>query len=342
MNGLQILDLKRANFIERVLNKKVEENAYLEIQNRLASVPILALPPDAIAEILNDYEVSFERAKPRLRNYYRKVLRHFVQGGDLSEEKLEQLRHLQTLFFFSDIEAEQMMSVVLHPIYEAEVKAALSYRFMTQEKRDHLNTLMLRLRIPESSATSIYKKHAETVMQQAVEEALAIHRLSPEEDSRLSEIAENLGVQVCYDRSTQVALERCRMLWRIEKGELPKVRVPLNLQPDEACSAYVKASYFESRRSSRPIQIDGARMKISLHVMKNLCGGTLYITNKRLLFNGTDRATSIGLHRILYYSLKGGDLEIKKDYGRDQMFRLESDSDLVEAIMKAQMAAARS
>ena len=342
MNGLQILDLKRANFVERLLNKKVEENAYLEIQNRLASVPILELPHGSIVEILNDYEVSFERAKPRLRNYYRKVLRYFVQGGDLSEEKMEQLRHLQNLFHFSDQEVAQLMSVVLHPIYEAEVKASLSYRFMTQEKKDYLNTLMLRLRIPESLASSIYQKHAENVMQQALEEALANHRLSPEEDASLEDLANNLGVKVYYDKSTQAALERCRMLWRIEKGDLPKIRIPLNLQPEETCSAAVKAGYFESRRSSRPILIDGSRMKISLHVMKYLCTGTLYITNKRLLFNGSDRATSIVLPRILYYSIKGTDLEIKKDSGRDQMFRLETDSDLIEAVMKAQMSVVRS
>ena len=57
---------------------------------------------------------------------------------------------------------------------------------------------------------------------------------------------------------------------------------------------------------------------------------------------GESLATSIVLPRILYYSLKGTDLEIKKDSGRDQMFRIENDSDLVEAVMKAQMAIVRS
>lgn len=43
MNGLRIIELNEASFMERLLRQEPRENAFVEINNLLACVPILII-----------------------------------------------------------------------------------------------------------------------------------------------------------------------------------------------------------------------------------------------------------------------------------------------------------
>lgn len=338
MNGLQIVDLKEPKLLARLLHLPVEENAYLELQNYLASVPILELPYDTVSNLLADYDISLEVAKPYLRNLYRRILRHFAQTGVLSAEALEQLEHLQRLFGLTELEAQQIQHAVIYHIYETEVRATVASGYLTEAQKNRLKRLMKQLRIPPDVGQSIYRKQAEFVLERAIDDVIFERRLSPEKDRELQARADNLGVPLNFNWAVTTALAQCRTLWRIEQGEVPEVEVPIALKPGERCATYVPASYYKAGKKERALFISDTKMMLTLNVMQWLAQGTLYITNQRLIFSGGGRTASISFTKMLGFKFRGPDLKIKKESGRDRMFRIERNRDLVEAILHAQTA----
>ena len=94
-------------------------------------------------------------------------------------------------------------------------------------------------------------------------------------------------------------VDRARRLWRIAQGELPILTVPVNLQLNERCSAYVEALHYESRKLARGIGYSGFSPsygalgirfrsgimnthRLSSETMILRGAGTLYFTNIRL------------------------------------------------------------
>jgi hypothetical protein len=68
--------------------------------------------------------------------------------------------------------------------------------------------------------------------------------------------------------------------------------------------------------------------------MTEVDSGTLYITNKRLLFDGRKTNTAIAMGRIVRFTLFSDGLRIEKDSGKDQYFSSEGDLEVVGAVLE--------
>lgn len=360
MNGLQVVELKQAGMIARLTGRKVKENAYLEIHNRLATTPIQEIPPDAVELILAEYDLTLVDTRPRLKELYTTVLRYFVHDRELSDAEVEDLRRLRDLFGLTDRDVREIETAVLHPIYRGELQAALADQHLTPEEKVRLDALARRLRLPDDVVQTIYKEDTTALLQRVLNQATADRRLSPEEEGQLAALADNLGAKIAYDAATLAALDRCRLLWRIEQGDLPDVPVPIRLQRGERCHANIPAaSHYELRRVTRAIRYAGptARIKIvkglywrmgqisldrvTQEVLTLLDTGTLYVTSKRFLFDGAKKNTSIPLGRIINFTVYQNGIQVEKDSGKDQFFECEGDLELLGVIMGAALTASR-
>jgi len=123
-------------------------------------------------------------------------------------------------------------------------------------------------------------------------------------------------------------------MWRIAYGDIPTVDVSIHLQRKELCYFTTDADWLEMRRQTRRIRYGGptARIKIckgvywrmgdvavqrvSRDVLTPIDKGTLYLTNKRLLFTGQMRNKVIRLNRILDFTQHLDGVMIEKDRGR--------------------------
>ncbi len=351
MNGLEVIDLQRGGFADRLFRRRPAENAFIEINNILASVPILQIDRQSITKKLDEYGISRDSAKPRLLNLYSQILKHFIRDSDLSDREVEELERLQSIFGLTTDEINQIHGAVVYPLYERAVKAVLSDKRITDEEDARLEHLQKQLRIPDDIEKRIRITLAQTVYQQAVDEAVADRRLSLDEERELEELAQNLNAVVSCDDKSQQALERFRYLWRLSEGDLPVVPVPIQLGRNEVCAAYVDAQQFQIKTVTKAIRYGGfsASIKIagpiryrsgtvrthrvSEEVLTLIDTGTLYFTNKRLLFHGAKKTTQIPLTKIIDTTFYSDGLSVQKDTGKPLLFQFTGDIEELQMIL---------
>jgi hypothetical protein len=213
--------------------------------------------------------------------------------------------------------------------------------------------------LPVPTRDSIYKDEVVTAVQEAFNKAVADHRLTADEEQRLAKMGENLGVQITHDADTHRKIERFRLLAKIENGELPVINPGVILKRGEQCHASFTCALHELRTVTKAVRYHGPSG--SIRIMKGLSyrygqvnvnrvtseelrqidSGTLLITNKRLLFNGSNKNSQILLKRIIHFTLYRDALQIEKDSGRDQFYKGEGDIELIGAVLEGVLRAAR-
>ena len=75
--------------------------------------------------------------------------------------------------------------------------------------------------------------------------------------------------------------------------------------------------------------------RVTSEQLRPLDAGILFITSKRLLFNGTKKSTSIPLRRVIHFTLYSDAIQIEKDSGRDEFFKGDGDVELMGLILEA-------
>ena len=349
MNGLEVLDLQPTGFVANLLGHRPKENAFLEIHNVVASLPIYHISEDAVTACLSRYGITPEEAKPRLLNIYSHVLEHFIKDLLISDDEVEQLRHLATIFDLSSDEVSQIHTEIVYPHYEKAVRSALRDRQLSDDENAALDNLCAKLRIPESAASEIYKKHAVPIYNQAISHALEDEMLTPEEEAELEQVAKALKLNIRFDEKLASILDRARRLWRIAQGELPVLSVPVNLQLNERCSADVEALHYEPRTAAQGIGYSGFSPsygafgirfrsgimnthRLNIQTLRLRGAGTLYFTNRRFLFSGDSHATSIDLGTITSITFYSDGMRIEKEASTDQIFTFSGDIDMLRLI----------
>ena len=349
MNGLEVLDLQPTGFVANLLGLRPKENAFLEIHNVVASLPIYHISEDAVTACLSRYGITQEEAKPRLLNIYSQVLEHFIKDLLISDDEVEQLRHLATIFNLTADEVSQIHTELVYPHYEKAVRNALRDRHLSDDENTALENLCTKLRIPEAAANEMYKKHAVPIYNQAMSDALADEMLTPEEEAELKEVAKALKLNIRFDEKLETILDRARRLWRIAHGELPVLSVPVDLQPNERCSADVEALHYEPPRVAGGISYSGFSMsygtlgirfrsgvmnthRLSSQTLRLRGAGSLYFTNRRFLFSGDSHTTSIDLGTITSITFYSDGMRIGKEASTDQIFTFSGDIDMLRLI----------
>jgi DnaJ domain/Chloroplast envelope transporter len=349
MNGLEVIDLQPTGFLANLLGRRPKENAFLEIHNVVASLPIYHISEDAVTACLSRYGITQEEAKSRLLNIYSQVLEHFIKDLSISDDEVEQLRHLATIFKLGSDEVSQIHTELVYPHYEKAVRHALGDRHLSNDEHTALDHLCSKLRIPESAANEIYKKHAVPIYRETMRNALADEMLTPEEETELEEVLKALKLSTRFDEKLQSVLDRARRLWRLAQGELPVLSVPVTLQLNERCSADVEALHYEPRRVAEGIGYSGFSTSygafgirfrsgiMNTHRLSNQAlrlhgAGTLYFTNKRFLFNGDSHSTSVELGTIASITFYSDGMRIGKEASKDQIFTFAGDIDMLRLI----------
>jgi len=177
--------------------------------------------------------------------------------------------------------------------------------------------------------------------------------VTAEEDTKIAAISDNLGIAITHDGTTQHTLERFRLLARIDNGQLTRLDAPVILQRGEECYAHLQCSLHELRTVTKAVAYHGPAGRIRImkglswrygyvnvnrvtsEQLKEIDAGTLYVTNKRLLFNGARKNSSLPLKRVIHFALFSDAIQIEKDSGRDQFFKGSGDLELIGAILEA-------
>jgi hypothetical protein len=322
---------------------------------RIALENLLAEGRGGVAEIsraLRPYQLGGGDVRRLLNHAYAKALVHCLSDDSITEGEHRFLMDLRRRLGLSDTEVVDLHAATIHPRFERAVAEVLSDAHITDREREGLLRLQESLRLPEAVRSRIYSSVATSVLQRAYETALSDRRLSPEEEADLKAMAENLDVAPNLSQASLAVMERYRLLWRIENGDIPLDPVEVRLLSGETCHFHAAADWRELRTTSHRAEagpppgtpvVRGVRFRMGTlapavqraETLTQVDTGTLYFTNKRLFFRGVSNSRTIRLGKILGYQVFSDAIVVEKDQGRSPYLFVKGDIELAAVVLGA-------
>ncbi len=327
-----------------MLNRLPKEHAFIEIENVLAARDSTEVHPNEIEEILQKYKLSEGDYAQRFVNLYGRTVEFFAQDRILSDSERHRLESLRKLLKINESLSLEVKLAVVLPMFEEVLRTAIEEGDV-QDKNEKLLTIADNLDIPADVVRISVSRQASEVFSDAFNNAIADNRLSPDEETRLQRLMSQFNFQGSsdvLDDEVKARWQYHKALWSLSRGEFVEQNVNVRLQRGERCAYQMFVQHFESRTETRRIRYAGptasirvmkgvrfrlgdlAVRKVTEDVLKHLDSGILYLTTKRLLFDGEKKSASIPLNRIMNFSCYDDALVIEKDSGRDQVYRFSN------------------
>lgn len=341
-------ELQNPSFFQRLIKTVPKENAFLEVNNLLATRPLKEISLEDIEEISGLYKVNLrEKFLDQLKELYKRYLKKCFDDNILTDKEFEELTHLKNILILQDYEVEQLQDQLGGEIYKKNYDEKINKGTLEKSNEEFLDKLKLNLRLPEKLTQKISTESRNHFMDLQVGKITADERISPEEWEELNTIAKNLNVQIKIDEGSKAKLEKMKLYWLIENGELPVKQVDINLQKNEVCYFSANADWLESRTVTKGINYGGVGYRVK--IMKNVYyragsmkvqritseqllqidSGSLYITSKRIIFVGSKKNTNIQLSKVLSVTPYSDGVGIEKDSGKSPILRVSSNADIL-------------
>jgi hypothetical protein len=155
----QPLDLKSGTIMQRVLNRNPRENAWIEVNNLLASVDhVREVRPEQVARIAEKYRMPLRgEFVGRLERFYRDYLIFCLADARLSSEELCDLAHLKRILRLGDAVVLKIHEHVAMQVYSQTVDAVLADGRIDPAEREFLETLQQHLAISSKTVDRIMR-----------------------------------------------------------------------------------------------------------------------------------------------------------------------------------------
>lgn len=354
MNIYELKESKKPSFFDKILNRIPKENALIEINNLFAKNEndLTRVGINTIDKIAEKYKLKLGRRFKKLRlELFDKYLYHSLKDHEIDEYELKVFNHLKEILYLNDTEIKKMISLETQSIYNQETKVAVSDGVLTEQEKCNLEILRNKLLIDNEIAESILKSNSEKIVSDFINDAISDERLSDEEFDTMNQIAANLGVSLKLTSSTKRNLDTYRLYWLIENGELPILYSSINIQKNEFLHFEASVNWMEQRRVTTRVNYTGvtARIKItkgvyyrmgsyapktiSEDVWKVIDSGTIYLTNKRLIFMGAKGNKTIRINKVLDLNPYKNGIEIQKETGKSPFLEFNKNVDLFSMML---------
>ena len=355
MSIFKIKGNKKPSLIGKILKRTPKENALIDINNLFVKNEddLTKVSLEQIQEITEKYKLKLNKKFKALRlDLFRKYIDHCLKDHAIDENEINTFLHLKKLLHLTDLEIKQVLNVETKKLYDQEVKSAVSDEILTQEEKDNLNLLKKKLLLSDQVADDILKINSDKILTDFINNAISDERLSDEEFEKMNEISLSLGIEPNLNSRTKENLDRYRLYWTIENGELPIYQnPPINIQKSENLYFMASVSWKEQRRVTKRINYGGptARIKIakgvyyrmgsisaksvSEDVWQVIDSRNIYLTNKRLIFMGSRGNKTIRLNKILDVAPYKNGIDIQKDAGKSPFLEFNNNVDIFSMML---------
>lgn len=330
-----VLPPVKKGFFARLFSTGADENAFIELNNLLAAKPLLQITTDDVAVIITKYNVDITRHFPgRVKNLFYAYFQHCIQDRSFGEEEKVALRHLKRLLQLSDVDIIDTQKKIEENALIAEWKKAVADGRLTKEEEEALDKLAASFTLPDDLVKQISALTRELHYRETLKTTMDDRRLTDEEEAELKAISESLNVTPQFDEATQSVLDRFRLYYQIENGILPEYSVDINLLKGEVCHFGCAANWHEYRSVTRRVNYAGPAVSVKImrgvyyragsmsvqpvrsQELQLIGSGMLYLTNKRVIFVGDNKATTIRYNKIVTMNPYSNGVEIIKDAGK--------------------------
>ena len=349
---------RKRSWLDRLLRRPRPDLAIQAMQNLLARRGPASVSGTEISNLMLRYGVAGANARCLLVEMWQRVLSEFLADNSLSDKEIAYLDSLRTALTLTQGEAGEAERRVIHPRYAMAVGQAMADRFVSAREREQLAKLAAQLRLPPEVERDIYERVARRAVASLVRESVADRRLSPEEREELAHLTRHLGVAVELDHATEAMLDRYALFWSIENGRCPAVEVPITLEKREVCYFCAPAVWY------RPLQwrlegdfregIGSVRVARGVYYrcgsatdecltdtkLKEMDRGKLYITSRRVIFEGARGTIRRGLRSIDAFLVYRDGLVLEKANGRGFHLTVNGDVEMAAVVLGAALSKA--
>lgn len=351
-NPFKYKPLLKENFIQQLFWTKENDNAIIELNNLLASKPIRDITISDVIQIEVAYKVNFKRSlKKNLLEFYNIVLMSYLQDSNLSEIEKSELRGLKLLFNLTDSDVKDIHVEFTSRLFKEKLEKSLSDTIYNDEKHLFFNSLRENLELPVEIAEKISSEYRVGIIQDKMKVITYDNKISPDELQELEALSKSLDVTLDMNDASKEAVEKMKLFWLIENGQIPAIETDLNLSANELCHYKSNAAWYELRKVTKRINYHGPILTIPIYkgikyklgsvspsrVTKDeiqlIDTGVIYITNKRVIFVGNKGNKTILLSKILFIEATENGVVINKETRTSPIVEVAENSDMLTLIL---------
>lgn len=232
------------------------------------------------------------------------------------------------------------------------VRQALADDELTDQELEEITAAASDLGVPTDYVRRLRNDHFASRVAPLLREIRRTRRFSKEQERRISELCERLRFNPEFDSDLMI----CRRLWEIESGgtfDPEPIAAPIRLSRNEVCyhaaeSVWAQMKVRKQHRGYVGGSIGfrvakGVTLRLGRAVpvydeseeLVDLSAGTLYVTNKKLVFAGEKKSTNITFGRLISHDLFQDAIQLNKSSGKPDVFRLGPiDAEYIDALLQ--------
>lgn len=345
-------ELNKPSFFQKLLKKKIPQNFMLEVNNLLAEKPLLSIMQNQISEIANKYGNNILRkSNQNLNELYSSYLNYCLVDKALSKNELDELKHLKDILSLTDNDVIEIHNNIVGAIYKKSLIEVVADGQIDKSEENFLNKLKEDLHLSTDFAIKLSDQVSGQFVQDFFNNAISDERLSPSEEEQFELICKNLNVNAKIDEKTKSILNRYKLFWVIENAAIPEIEVQISLEKNEKCYFQTSCNWCEKRTVTQRVNYGGTTASIKImkgvryrvgtfkpqritsEEWKQIDTGTMYLTNKRVIFLGQAKSLNIKLAKILSFTPYSDGVELTKDAGRSPMITFTNNADVFSLIL---------
>jgi hypothetical protein len=340
MKPFTIQEFKSPGFFEKITKKMPEINMVIEINNHLSHSELNELSENFIPHLYLKYGIKkgSHKTKAELVHLLRNFLTTHLGNPDSKINSFYDAQKIQRFLHLED----SIFNEVYLSVAEARTKN-LALNMLADNKIDEIEEKQLNewknlLNLSDHQIEEIFQPIGQNIVNNYVKQMTEDNRVSPIEEHGLYQLVSDLKTELKINPDAQSNLQMMKQLWNIENEPLTPLAIDIMLPKNELCYFRTNADFCENRKVSTRISYGGpsARIKImkgiyyrvgsasirseSKDVLTKIDSGSLYITNKRLLFVGSKQNKPIKLSQIIDFEIYSDGIEIVKDSGKNIVF----------------------
>lgn len=330
--------------LDRMLRRQSESECLARYWDLLAAAPdhgAVAASDLAALDVACGCKVR-ARCADTLRQWHAAYVAQALADGAVSGEERALLNRIAVAFGIPPGRAEAELGAAVRAHYDAQVPLLLRTDQPAEAAADAIRRLEAALGLPADQLPALRAPHLEAYFKFLIGEGPAVS-VAPLTARAIRTQAAALGFDLAAHGALAAQLAIAERHWEAEHGPLPVVEADILLGRGEVCHWSAQCGLSQMKRVTVGVSYGGP--VATIRIMKGLSWrmasyrgaretevqlvaldqGTVYFTNRRIVFNGALRNVVIKLERILDFHGYRDALHVEQATGISPYFMLSGD-----------------
>lgn len=329
------------------------KKALVDLGNLIANKKRISI--DDLAQIPSSNSLSVEDLKDGAKSIIEKHVLNFFTVDRKRDDILDIKEKVSTVisyFHLPENTCQKVIDEYTEKYLRKYMDSSVSDGTLTEGEEELFQDIATSLGIPRGKAEAISKEVRTGYINRFFKDMVSDRRVSPDEYERFERQSKALMVNVSLDSETSKLVDKFKLLWQIEHNEIPIMMNPgIILQRQEECYFVGAVSWHEIRKQTVGGHYGGVSYRkkiaggfylragsigvkpVSQDVLTLIDQGTIYLTNKRLLFRGEKGNKTIAFNSIIDLEIYTNGVQIERSTGKSPFLEFTYNVEVFAAIL---------